>query len=606
MKMLLILNPGFENEQTVELKSGVNSIGRGKDNDIVVADKSLSRLHASLDLKENGILLKDLSSRNGTFVNEKRIEECILNDGDRIRCGDVIFFLTQDRAEKDGEHHRIVKEISRDYGSASVEDFTPVKSDLASSRQRLETLLKLSQLLSSPEAMEPLLRKILDLLFQIMGAERAAILLVDAKGELEPQVTRSSVVSKDDSAYSRTIAKYVLDKNVSVLSSDASKDSRFDSATSILQQSIRSSMCVPMRVRNKTIGVIYLDNLSVPNRFADEELEFLSAFASQAAIAIENSRLYLRLEAVAKAREEELLALVEERTKNLAQALLEMENSRKEAERQREIAELAMASAEDANLAKSQFLANMSHELRTPLNAIIGYSEIMMEEAPDLNSAEMLSDLRKIHSAAKHLLNIIDDILDLSKIESGRMEFYLENFELQKLIFEITSVIEPLATKNNNELRINCAPDLGGMRADLTRIRQILFNLLSNACKFTEKGVVTLSVDREDLNGVEWIEFRVSDSGIGMTPLQLRKLFQPFVQADATTTRKFGGTGLGLVISRKFCQMMGGDISVESAENMGSTFIVRLPSEVIISRIKPASTTHHVDENFEAIKPVRH
>lgn len=606
MKTLLILYPGFENEQTIELSPGSNSIGRGRENSILVADKSLSRNHSILEVSEDKIVLRDLGSRNGTFVNEQRIEERVLNPGDRIRCGDVVFSVVIDSGEVKSEP-RIVKEISRDFSSSSVQEISSRKTDKSSPKERLEILLQVSQLLSSPEAIEPLLQKILDLVSRIMRAERAAILLVDPKtGELEPKITRSTLPLKEESGvYSRTIARYVLEKNVSVLSSDASKDTRFDRANSILEQSIRSSMCVPMRVKDKMIGAIYLDSLSVVNHFAEAELEFLAALASQSAIAIENSRLYTRLESEAKAREEELLALVEDRTKNLALALLETEKSRKESERQKDIAELAMASAEDANVAKSQFLANMSHELRTPLNAVIGYSEIMMEDSDILSPSEMLSDLKKIHSAAKHLLNIIDDILDLSKIESGRMEFYLENFEIGKLVYEVVSTIEPLAEKNANELEVHCPDDVGEMRADLTRLRQILFNLLSNACKFTEHGTIRLSVSRETLAGVDWITFRVSDTGIGMTLQQLRKLFQPFVQADATTTRKFGGTGLGLVISRKFCQMMGGDVVVESMEGKGSAFIVRLPADVVISRVKPASTTHHVDETFEAIKPVR-
>lgn len=606
MKTLLILYPGFEKEQTIELKDGNNSIGRGRENSIFVADKSLSRNHSVIHVSKERILVRDLASRNGTFVNEKRIEEAVVNDGDKIRCGDVVFALVIESDKPEGER-RIVKEISRDFSPSSVQEISSRQTDKSSSKQRLEILLQVSQLLSSPEAIEPLLQKILDLVSGIMGAERAAVLLVDTRtGELEPKITRSTVPLKEDAAaYSRTIARYVLEKNVSVLSSDASKDTRFDKATSILEQSIRSSMCVPMRVRDKMIGVIYLDSLSVANHFAESELEFLAALASQSAIAIENSRLYLRLEAEAKAREEELLALVEDRTKNLALTIMEMEKSRKEAERQKEIAELAMASAEDANVAKSQFLANMSHELRTPLNAVIGYSEIMMEDSDILSPAETLSDLKKIHSAAKHLLNIIDDILDLSKIESGRMEFYLENFEISKLVLEVASTIQPLAEKNGNDLEVHCPVEVGEMRADLTRLRQILYNLLSNACKFTEHGTIMLNVERESLSGVDWIVFRVSDTGIGMTLQQLRRLFQPFVQADATTTRKFGGTGLGLVISRKFCQIMGGDVVVESSEGKGSMFIVRLPADVVISRIKPASTTHHVDETFEAIKPVR-
>jgi PAS domain S-box-containing protein len=235
---------------------------------------------------------------------------------------------------------------------------------------------------------------------------------------------------------------------------------------------------------------------------------------------------------------------------------------------------------EAASKHKSQFLANMSHELRTPLNAILSYSQLLLEEAEDLGQHGFIPDLKKIHGAGAHLLGLINDILDLSKIEAGKMDLYVEKFDVLALVQDVVALVRPLVEKKANTLNVRCADDLGAMRADVTKVRQALFNLLSNAAKFTENGTISLSVSRAPSDGVDSVTFAVADSGIGLSPEQASKLFQAFVQAESSTTRKYGGTGLGLAISRHFCQMMGGDIAVESELGRGSTFTIKLPAEV--------------------------
>ena len=274
---------------------------------------------------------------------------------------------------------------------------------------------------------------------------------------------------------------------------------------------------------------------------------------------------------------EEILRKLEDTVSNEKQLRRDLADKLVEVERrERELAE-ARAAADTANRAKSTFLANMSHELRTPLNAIIGYSEMLQDEAEDTGQDDFIPDLNKILTAGKHLLNLINEVLDLSKIEAGKMELYLETFALNELLSGIASTAAPLVKKNANVLVLNYPDDVGNIHADLTKVRQCLLNLVSNATKFTNKGKIFVDVERLSRNGTELVNIKVRDTGIGMTKEQLGKLFQAFSQADASTTRNYGGTGLGLAISKRFCQMMGGDITVTSEPSVGSTFTMQLP-----------------------------
>jgi len=274
-----------------------------------------------------------------------------------------------------------------------------------------------------------------------------------------------------------------------------------------------------------------------PGEFPKRTVDLLQTFAAQSVLAIQNARLFREIEVKGH--------------------------------------QLEMASQH-----KSQFLSNMSHELRTPLNAIIGVTEMLQEDAVELKRDDEVEPLDRVMNAARHLLALINDILDLSKIEAGRMELHLESFLIAPLIDDVVKTIETLAMKNANRVEVDCSSTIGFMHADQIRVRQALLNLVSNANKFTERGTITLSARRQEEGGHAWITIAVVDTGIGMTSEQMAKLFQDFSQADSSVTRKYGGTGLGLAISRRFCQMMGGDISVESEPGRGSTFTIRLPVNV--------------------------
>jgi GAF domain-containing protein/CheY-like chemotaxis protein/anti-sigma regulatory factor (Ser/Thr protein kinase) len=418
-------------------------------------------------------------------------------------------------------------------------------NQLTRSVQELQALGDVSQALSSTLNLETVLNTIVSRANQLAGTdactvyeydERAEEFLFRATHDLDEEVVavaRHVPIRRGEGVAGRMAVTHEPVQIPDIAQAGAYTGPLRDV---LLKTGTRALLSVPLLSEDHIVGGLTV-NKKTPGEFPPEVVSLLKTFAAQSAVAIQNARLFREIE---------------------------------DKGRQLEVADRH----------KSEFLANMSHELRTPLNAIIGYSEMLQEDAADLGADQLTDDLKKINAAGKHLLELINAVLDVSKIEAGKMELYLESFDVGTLIRDIAAVIQPLAAKNANHLEIRCPETIGTMRADLTKVRQALFNLLSNACKFTDHGTISLAVGHEAHEDQDWLRFSVTDNGIGMTREQLARLFEAFSQADAATTRKYGGTGLGLALSRRLCRMMGGDVTVESEAGRGSTFTIRLPARV--------------------------
>ena len=426
-------------------------------------------------------------------------------------------------------------------------------AQLTRSVGELQALGEVSQTLSSTLDLETVLRTIVSRASQLAGADGCSVWeydegteefhfrATDNLDEAVIEVSRQTPIRRGEGNMGRMA---VTREPVQIPDIGQEGAYRGPLRDVLLRTGNRALLAVPLQREDHLIGALTV-NKKTPGEFSPEVIDVLRTFAAQSALAIQNARLF------------------------------------------REIGDKSRQ-LEEADRHKSEFLANMSHELRTPLNAIVGYSEMLQEDAADLGAGQFTEDLGRINSAGKHLLELINAVLDLSKIEAGKMELYLESFDVAGLVRDIAAVIQPLAAKNANRLEVRCPVETGAMRADLTKVRQALFNLLSNACKFTERGTISLTVAREVVDGRDSMVFAVGDTGIGMTPEQVSRLFEAFSQADAATTRRYGGTGLGLALSRRLCRVMGGDVTVESIAGRGSTFTIRLPAEVAETVAEPA------------------
>jgi signal transduction histidine kinase len=411
-------------------------------------------------------------------------------------------------------------------------------AELARAVEQQRALGEIGQAVSSSLDLEQVLATIVTNAVRLSGAGGGAICEYDvAAGELQVRATTTldpaveAALRSDPTAMRGGLAARAAAIRGALQREDLLDGEIVPTAVGrlLLERGYRSLLSVPILREDQLLGMVTVAR-TVPGAFPPEVVALLQTFATQSALAIDNARLYRALE--------------------------------------------------EASKHKSAFLANMSHELRTPLNAIIGYSEMLQEEAEDLDQQTLIPDLQKVNAAGKHLLGLINDILDLSKIEAGRMDLFVESFEIGQLVEDVQAIVQPLMDKNANALVVECPADMGTMQADQTKVRQTLFNLLSNAAKFTDHGTISLTVERQSAENGGWITFAVSDTGIGMTEEQLGRLFEAFSQAEASTRSRYGGTGLGLAISRHFCRLVGGDLTVESSYGRGSTFTVRLPAVV--------------------------
>jgi len=437
--------------------------------------------------------------------------------------------------------------------------------ELMRSVSELQVLNEVGQAVSSSLDLETVLSTVIARAVRLADADSGTLYqFVESEGVFDPRANfgvsaemietlRGSRIGLGDGP----VGRCAVDR-APVQVADVESSSRMSALWS--HDGIRAVVAVPLLRDERVTGALVIRR-KVTGEFTPSTVKLLQTLASQSVLAIENARLFKE----SQAKSEQLA---------------------------------------EASKLKSQFLANMSHELRTPLNAIIGLAEMLLEDARELERTAEIEPLERVLRAAHHLLELINDILDLSKIEAGRMDLHIETFAIGPLVADVAATIGPVAAKNGNQLEVHCPPDIGDMHADPTRIRQALLNLLSNASKFTENGRVTIDVARlRAQGGGEEITLAVSDTGIGMSSEQLGRLFQEFVQADPSTTRKYGGTGLGLAISRRFCQMMGGDISVHSELGQGSTFTICLPARV--DTVRPAPAMRRVRPEKRPVRPVK-
>jgi signal transduction histidine kinase/DNA-binding response OmpR family regulator len=558
--------PGFDGKRVLSAHAAIASLGW-----LVFVEQPLAEAYAPLEasllrgglIMVVGLLLAVLASvllarRMVAPIRVLQSGAATIGSGN---LGHRIELRTGDELEGLGdEFNRAAAKLQESY--ANLEHKVAERTgELTRSVAELRALGEVGAAVSSSLDLETVLSTIVARAVELSNADAGTIYEFDGTdGVFVPRANygmseetveslRQSQLRVGDGAVGRAVA---LQSVIQI--PDVERDTEFAAREIIQRAGFRALLAVPLLREDQVIGGLVVRRKD-PTEFPESVVRLLQTFAGQSVLAIQNARYFHEI--------------------------------------QEKSEELAAASEH-----KSQFLANMSHELRTPLNAIIGVTEMLLEDARDLKRDEEIEPLERVIRAGRHLLALINDILDLSKIEAGKMELHLESFPVAPLVEDAVKTIQPLAEKNRNAVVVNCPSDIGHIRADQTRVRQVLLNLLSNATKFTERGRLTVSVRRIKDHDGEHIEMAVADTGIGMTAEQIRRLFQEFVQADASTTRKYGGTGLGLAISRRFCQLMGGDITVVSEAGRGSTFTISLPAEVRAAqpvplvRRAPASQKH--------------
>jgi len=439
--------------------------------------------------------------------------------------------------------------------------------------EQLASISYVAQLVNSTLDLDEVMMTVMRSLNQVFSFTQMAILFLDDKGEqleldrmvgdVPPRLLESLEgldipLSEQYSVFTRTIAEAKP-----IYLPDVARDQgAAEGISKLIYQLVpaKSLLTFPLLREGEVEGVLAFANTRDYFHLDDDDIKAIGRYVTYVVSAIRNARNY---QAIQDAR----------------------------------------AHADAANVAKSQFLANMSHELRTPMNAVIGYTEMLQEEAEDRGLTDMVPDFQKIRSASQHLLKLINDVLDLSKIEADRIELNPERVSVTELLADARSNVEPMIANNRNELKIHKLTELGDVFLDRIRLHQVVLNLLSNAAKFTRRGTIEVTAERLSESDFDWLIIRVKDSGIGMTKAQLEHVFEPFAQADATTTREYGGTGLGLSISRQICELMGGSLTAESEKDVGSTFIVRIPVES--SGIKAGSATVAIGSKPQAVAALK-
>jgi signal transduction histidine kinase len=422
--------------------------------------------------------------------------------------------------------------------------------------------------LTKPTDLDVMLQRCTEALAEDLDGELASIWTLTESGHMLERRASAGAATPRDGLQTRvpvgsSTVGAIAYTRAPLVTSARNVDPPFDDPDWTRREGIAAFAGYPLLVDSKLVGVMTIFSR---RDLWPSALETMAAVADAVAVGIERKRAEAEL-----ARHTRDLQDAHDTQRKNAQQLATLVDQLR----------VAQKHAEAATRAKSDFLASMSHELRTPLNAIILYSELLQEVADDQGQQSFITDLQRIQSAGKHLLELINGILDLSKIEAGKMALSVEPFEIRAMIDELLDTADPLVQKNNNTLTVTYGSDVGTMTADLIKTRQILLNLLSNAGKFTRAGAIALDVQGRVIAGRPSIEFTVTDTGVGMTPEQTAKIFDPFTQADVTTTRKYRGTGLGLALVSRFCHLMGGTVHVESQPDIGSRFTVRLPVEVV-------------------------